>query len=263
MQLFLKGLIIGLGKIIPGVSGALLAINLNVYEKLVMAVTNFFDDVRNNIKFLLPLILGIMVSIIIGSNVIVFLFNNYRFITMLFFLGLIIGGTYIFSKKICFNIRCIMIIFLFLIIILLFNLIDIQYHFNSIMITYFFGGYIEILASIVPGISGTSILMSLGIYDEILNMVANLFNLKYVLDNVERYLFYIYGMLLSFIINIYIINYLINKYRDIVYIIVLCLSVISIIFLLFKVFALKWTMEDLIFGIIFFIGGIVISWKLS
>ena len=52
MLLFLKGIIIGIGKIIPGVSGALLAINFNVYERLLNSLTNFFDDWKNNLKFI-------------------------------------------------------------------------------------------------------------------------------------------------------------------------------------------------------------------
>ena len=41
LKLFIKGLIVGLGKIIPGVSGSLLAISLNVYDRAILAITNF------------------------------------------------------------------------------------------------------------------------------------------------------------------------------------------------------------------------------
>ena len=51
LKLFIKGLIVGLGKIIPGVSGSLLAISLNVYDRAILAITNFFDDVIENTKF--------------------------------------------------------------------------------------------------------------------------------------------------------------------------------------------------------------------
>ena len=105
MLLFIKGIIVGIGKIMPGVSGAMLAINLNVYEKLINAITSFFDDVRDNFKFLLIFGIGILLSIIFGSKVIIYLFDNYRFITMCFFLGLLIGGSYIFSKGIKYNLN--------------------------------------------------------------------------------------------------------------------------------------------------------------
>lgn len=44
LKLFLKGFIIGIGKIIPGLSGSLLAINFNVYERAIKAISNFFSD---------------------------------------------------------------------------------------------------------------------------------------------------------------------------------------------------------------------------
>ena len=50
MKLLLKGFIIGVGKIIPGVSGALLAISLGVYEKAVKAIGNFFREPIKNFK---------------------------------------------------------------------------------------------------------------------------------------------------------------------------------------------------------------------
>ena len=53
MLLFMKGFVVGIGKIIPGVSGAMLAINFKVYEKLLDAVTNFFGNWKDNLIFLL------------------------------------------------------------------------------------------------------------------------------------------------------------------------------------------------------------------
>ena len=65
MLLFIKGLIIGIGKIIPGVSGALLAINFHIYEKLINAITHFFDSKKENFKFLLIVCSGIFLAIIL------------------------------------------------------------------------------------------------------------------------------------------------------------------------------------------------------
>ena len=110
MLLFLKAIIIGIGKIIPGVSGAMLAINFNVYEKLLNAITNFFSDWKNNLKFLLIFISGILLSLIIFSNVIIILLHECFFLTMMFFIGLILGGTYSFSLRIKYNYKNIFLI---------------------------------------------------------------------------------------------------------------------------------------------------------
>ena len=51
--LIVKGMIIGIGQIIPGVSGGMLAITLGLYEKGINAISNLFSDLKGNIKFLI------------------------------------------------------------------------------------------------------------------------------------------------------------------------------------------------------------------
>ena len=70
-------------------------------------------------------------------------------------------------------------------------------------------------------------------------MISNVCNIRYVINNFNYYFFYGLGMLLSFIINIYLINYLFKKYKNITYIFILCLSIFSIIILLINTLKLK------------------------
>ena len=99
-MLFIKGLIIGIGKIIPGVSGLVIAISFGLYEKGIDAINNYFGNVKENTKFLLVLGSGILLSIILMSNLIKILLNKYYFLTMLLFIGLISGGIpSLFSKN--------------------------------------------------------------------------------------------------------------------------------------------------------------------
>lgn len=84
--LFLKGIIIGIGKIIPGVSGSLIAFNLGLYEKIIYSISHFFDDIKSNFLFLGTISLGVFFSVIIGSSIISFLLLNFYFVTMLFFI---------------------------------------------------------------------------------------------------------------------------------------------------------------------------------
>ena len=67
MILFIKGIIIGIGKIVPGVSGAVLAVILKVYDKGINAIVNFKNDIKNNIKFLICIGLGIGIGIILKA----------------------------------------------------------------------------------------------------------------------------------------------------------------------------------------------------
>ena len=264
MILFLKAIIIGIGKIIPGVSGAMLAINFNVYERLINALTNFFDDWKNNFKFLIIFISGVLFSLIVFSNLIIFFLNKYFFITMMFFIGLIIGGTYKFSFNIKYNFKNILlVIFVFLIIILLgiSNLNNNYFLSYTFMdnIVFFFGGIIEIFASIVPGISATSLLMIIGIYDDVLVMMAEVFNYSYVIHNLNLYFSYGLGMFFSFFFGVNIINYCFKKNKNISYIIILGLSIASIILLCLNVFSKEINSFDMFFGLLLLIIGMIIS----
>lgn len=264
MLLFLKGFIIGIGKIIPGVSGAMLAINFNVYERAIDALTNFSSDWKKNLSFLLKLGFGIILSIILCSNIVIYLLNNHKFITMMFFIGLILGGTYNFSHKIKYQSKG---IYLLIITMAIFIFLSIGNINNNYLITntfwdniiFFIGGFIEIAASIIPGISGTALHMILGIYDDILKMISMIYDFSYVLEHINLYLSYGLGMLLSLIMNLYLINYLIKKYRNTAYLIILGLSLSSIIFLFIITFSVHFSIMEFILGIMLLFIGLLIS----
>ena len=263
-MLFIKGFVVGIGKIIPGVSGAMLAINFKIYERLLDAVTNFFSDWKKNLRFLLVFGSGILLAIILFSNIILFLLNNYKFITMMLFIGLILGGVYNFSLGIKYNYRNIILIIIISLLFLVMSLYNFNNDYiikNSFVdnIMFFVGGVIEIFASIVPGISGTSLQMMFGLYNHILKMISMIFNISYFLKYYNLYLSYGLGMFLSFIINSYLISYFIKKYHNYSCCVILGLSISSILFLLVMTFRIKITLIEFIMGIMLFIVGLLLS----
>lgn len=265
MNLFLKGFIIGIAKIIPGVSGAMIAVSFGIYDKLINAITNFFDDRKNNLKFLLFLGSGIILAIVCFSNIIRYFINAYYIPTMMLFIGLILGGTYNYSKKIEFSLKNIIIIIFIILFITIISLGNVNNNYvitNSFLdyIIFFIGGVIEIFSSIVPGISGTALLMLLGIYDSILVILSNIFNISFVIDNIIIYISYGLGMCLSFIVFSILISYLLKKYRKIFDTIVFALSISSILLLLIMIFNSKYVFIDILIGLIMFSIGIIISY---
>lgn len=268
MNLFFMGFIIGIAKVIPGVSGAMVAVSFSIYDRLINAITNFFDDKRNNLKFLLIIGSGILLSIVFFSNVIRYFIANYYLITMMLFIGLIVGGTYNFSKNIIFSLKDIIIIFVVIIFIIFISLFNVSNNYilqgNYIdYIMFFIGGVIEIISSIVPGISGTALFMLMGMYDNILMLFSNVFNISFVINNIILYIVYGVGMIISFIISALGISYLLKKYRRLFDTIVLGLSISSIILLIIMAFSNSFSFLDLIIGIILFFVGIVISYLFS
>ena len=88
----LKGVIIGVANILPGISGGMLAITMGVYDKIIHAVTRLFREPLKSIRILLPYGIGAVVGIIFLSLAFEYLFHTYPLQTKMAFLGLIGGG---------------------------------------------------------------------------------------------------------------------------------------------------------------------------
>ena len=268
MILFIKGFIIGIAKIIPGVSGSMLAVSFSIYDKLIYTVTHFFDDVKSNFKFLFVVGSGILLAIVFFSNIVSYLLGKYYFIMMMLFIGFIVGGTLDFSKNIRYSFRNIVIILLVIFLMMFISLFRtnnsyvIQGNYLDYII-FFIGGVIEIFSSIVPGISGTALFMLMGIYDNILLIFSNIFNIYFVMENIMIYISYGIGMGLSFIIFSLIISYLLKKYRSLFDTIVFGLCISSILLLIMMTFKEGFNFLELIVGIVLFFFAIFISYLSS
>jgi len=268
MDLFLKGFIIGIAKVIPGLSGAMLAVSFSIYDRLINSITSFFDNKKENFKFLLLVGSGILLAIVFFSKVIRYFIGCYYIETMMLFIGLIVGGTYSYSKNIDLNIKNIIIVLLVILFVMLisFGNVSSNYVMNGSFLDYimfFIGGIVEIFSSIVPGISGTALFMLMGMYDNILMLFSNMLDLSYVFENIMLYISYGIGMFLSFIVCSLIISYLLKRYRNLFDTIVLGLSISSIILLIMMAFRSSFVFIDLVIGIVLFFIGIVISYLLD
>lgn len=91
MTLFLKGIIVGLGGVAPGLSGSVLLIIFGLYQKTLDALASLLRNFRKNVRFLLPLVAGMFLGVLLFSKLINFLLNTYEMPTRFCFLGLILG----------------------------------------------------------------------------------------------------------------------------------------------------------------------------
>lgn len=245
--LILKGFIVGLGKIIPGVSGSMLAMTLGIYENVLEAITNFFDNPKKHSKLLLNFGIGVFLAIIIFSKIILFLLTNYYNETMYLFLGLILGTLIPFSKNLKLNLKNILIFFIFLSLMFLMTYLDTstKFIFTGSLFNYLYIillGIIDAFTSIVPGISGTAIFMMLGVYEFVLGILASPFSILFVL--------YLLGMVFGIVVICYIMNYLLKNRKEETHSIIFAFMVGSILILFLDL--IKALNMYLI--IIFFIG---------
>ena len=91
MERFLKGIIVGLGGVAPGLSGSVLLIIFGLYQKTLEALGSLLTDFRKNLKFLAPLVAGMFLGVLLFSKAIDFFLNHYEMPTRFCFLGLILG----------------------------------------------------------------------------------------------------------------------------------------------------------------------------
>lgn len=88
----LKGIAIGSGAILPGISSGVFCVIFGIYEKLLDSILNFFGDIKNNFKFLFPILIGTGIGIILFGNLLNYCFYHFSIQTKSIFIGLILGS---------------------------------------------------------------------------------------------------------------------------------------------------------------------------
>lgn len=220
LLLFLKGIAMGVSDLIPGISGGTVALLLGIYKNLIKSLksinkkTLFYFLTLNynrlshqlNFKFLIPVFFGIMTSIIFFSKIISFLITDHKILLFSFFFGLIFFSSlkiiYDLKPKSLKNYLIIILGFSFGFFISLINPINTSDSFLSI----FLSGFIAISAMLLPGISGSYILLIIGKYEFMLESISNLY--------LENILIFSIGALLGILSFSKIIYWLLNKYYN-------------------------------------------------
>lgn len=95
----LRGMVIGVANIIPGVSGGTMAVSMGIYDKMIHAITHIISEIKSSIKTLLPILIGMLLGIGALSFVISAMFEHIPVQTNLLFIGLIIGSLPILFKE--------------------------------------------------------------------------------------------------------------------------------------------------------------------
>lgn len=182
----LKGIAIGSGAILPGISSGVFCVIFGIYEKLLDSILNFFNDLKNNFKFLFPLVLGTVFGIVLFGNLLNYCLYQFPIQTKSIFIGLILGSLPALFKEVqkkqaSYNKSCNLPFFLlafFLGIGCLFleNTLTIQTTVENVSFFYLIlCGFFMSVGIVVPGVSSTIILMLLGIYPIYLSSISTLY----------------------------------------------------------------------------------------
>lgn len=272
IKLILKGFIIGLGKIIPGVSGAMLAITLGVYETGLKAISNIFKEFKQYYKFLLYLGIGIALSVVLGSKAVMYFLDKFYLPTMFLFIGLILGGIKplfkeVQSEKIKFKHVLIFAIVVFLILGLsLLNIGQDKTNFDKniyYFIIFVIGGILDAAATVIPGISGTALLMLLGYYNVIMTAFGDVFNITNIANNMFVLIPYGLGMIIGAIVIAKIMDYFFSHHKVSTYYAIIAFAITSVLTLFIQTLNNTYNVLTVIISLIMLVAGIVISKKLD
>lgn len=180
----LKGILIGAGAILPGISSGVLCVIFGIYETLVDRVLGFFKDVKKNAMFLFPIVFGIGIGFLMFGTLLNYVFTHYEDESKLLFLGLILGSIPTLLKQVNQKKKFRLSFLLYTLISFSFGLflfflekqISHSYLgvFQNHVVFLFLSGFAMSAGVVIPGISSTVILMCLGTYYLYLEAIATL-----------------------------------------------------------------------------------------
>lgn len=200
-------------------------VSMGIYDKLIHCITHLFSELKKSIQFLLPIFIGIGIAVIVVPFGIEFLFAQYPFQTNLLFIGLIIGGLPAVWKKVKGNsvkvghiIACLAFFALVAGLALVGekegNAADLS--FSLVSVIKLFGiGMITSATMVIPGVSGSMVLLLLGYYHPVLETITNF--IKAVLSFDMNGILAGIGVLLPFGIGVVAGMFVIAKIIEIIF----------------------------------------------
>ena len=191
----IKGVMIGIANIIPGVSGGTMAVSLGIYDRLIGAVSGLFKEFKKSIAFLIPIIIGCGIGIVGFTYAIEYLLDKHTFVTCMAFVGLILGGlpaiiSSMKSKMTSGGIGVFGILAFVIAFVISGGMPLLKESKDALtviavtpvnMVILFILGVVASATMVIPGVSGSMMLMIFGYYYAIINMI------KTFLDNLRAF----------------------------------------------------------------------------
>ena len=276
--LVVKGFIMGIANIIPGVSGGTLALILGIYEDFIGAISHFFSNFKKNIKFLAPIAIGILLAVATLSRVIDYSFNHFPIPTSLFFVGLVLGGIPMLYSKVK-GTKETKKISSYIIFLITFSIVMIMACSDFIFgegtavnlnilgyVLLFLVGVVAAATMVIPGVSGSLVLMLLGYYYPVIAVIKEFTSLKNIGSNILILGMFGSGILVGIVLISKLIEFLFKKYETKTYFGVLGFIVASVLAIPISTMLsieVTFTVTQVLIGIVFMVLGSLVGYKLG
>lgn len=226
--LYLKGIAMGAADVVPGVSGGTIAFITGIYDRLLAAISGvniqslkllfrgkivaFLEAI--DYKFLLVLMAGILTAIVSLAKLITYLLETHEVHLWSFFFGLIIASSILVIKEIKkWNVWVVVMLILGTAAAWYLTSMQ-QIHVPDTYPGTFFSGFVAIIAMILPGISGSYILVMLGQYSHIIGMISTLTGGD--ISVLPSLIVFGFGCVAGLLVFARILQWLLNHYHDVV-----------------------------------------------
>jgi putative membrane protein len=276
----LRGMVIGISNVIPGVSGGTMMVSMGIYDKLILVLTHFIKRMKEAIALLVPIVIGMLLSIAIFAKIFSeVLFPNFPLQTNLFFIGLIIGGLPVIYKRVKGNtIRLPQIIdFIALFVIVVGFALMGEGNGKSVDVTFSVGNIIKLFGvgviaaatMVIPGVSGSMIMMILGYYNTIIDTInafinaLKSFDIAAMLDTFIVLVPFGIGVVVGVVAVAKLIEFLLNKFPLITYWAIIGLIAASPFAIIIMMDVATVGVVEVITGIVLLVAGFFISMKLG
>ncbi len=238
--LFFKGFVMGIAEVVPGVSGSTLALVMKIYFAFISflyQISNFLKEVllflifKSNIKkvfhvfkkidmfFGIFLFSGMFLAILLFSNIMSFLFEEYRDFVLAFFFGLVLSSIIVpwsSIKERSFG-KIMLFVLSFLVFFLILSLKPYVFSDTPSPLYFLFGGSVAICAMVLPGISGSFVFLMLGLYEYIVGHISNFTKLNFETSEVLNIAFLFVGIVLGFSIFVRILQNALKSNSDVIF----------------------------------------------
>lgn len=258
-----RGILIGISDLIPGVSGGTIAVVLGFYEQLVTSISGFFSrEWKKHLGFLIPLACGVGLAMLLLSKVMKWLLSEHPQLTYFFFLGLIVGILPFLWKEADAARRFQPIHYILLLLaaaaIACTALLQSKVNNSIIELTassgvfLFIAGWLGSMAMILPGVSGSFVLLLLGAYPTAIHALST-FHIPIICIIGA-------GVVVGFIVSTKFIRFLLVKFPSIMYAIIIGMVIGS---LAIVCPSLDGSIRTFTFGMIMMISGFITAYYLG
>lgn len=221
----LRGAVIGVSNIIPGVSGGTMAVSMGIYDRVIYAVNNLFKQFKKSFREILPILIGVLIGLFAFAALIGSLLGTKsdeipitRLPTNFAFIGLILGGLPAIYKRVNMKDAGIFGVILFLVFLALVVALPLLSPPEARTVDHSIGtillmiplGAIASSTMVIPGISGSMILMLLGYYNPVINAMNDLRGGDW--SSLAILLPYVIGLLVGIVFIAKLMNFLLKKH---------------------------------------------------